>query len=430
MGNPESSSFVAPQISPVACCVHLNPIDLNCYNLLFQRPGDFNRNESRNMTHSSYSRRSSYCLLLLLLSSTFNLVIEASRLGHAIVIDKNRKKEQLPINQEFRPIKSNNARNQTSKASATPTVSIGVDVHGNSVDLPLVGAGTWQYNDTIAYESVCKAIQAGYTFIDTAYGYRNQKGVGKAIQDCWFGTTNEEGARRSREDLFVMTKIPGGLNTSEVWEAHQQNLKDLGLDYVDHLMTHFPADWEKTVASPKARKEEWLALEAIYKTGQTRSIGVSHYCNRHLDDILEVATVIPSINQVEYHVGSQDIDIVMQYCAKHDITFMSFSPLCGPCELEPQDSLVHGDLVTEIASHYSRAQATDNNDVGSGVITGSQVALRYIVQQGIPVIPKSNTLSHIESNLDIFDFDLSQEDMVMLAFASNPAAEGGDCDVP
>jgi len=196
-----------------------------------------------------------------------------------------------------------------------------------------------------------------------------------------------------------MTKIRGSLNTSEVWEAHQQNLKDLGLDYVDHLMSPFPADWEQTVASLKVREEEWLDLKAIYKTGQTRSIGVSHYCTRHLDDILKVATVMPSINQVEYLVGSQDIDNVMQYCAEHSITFMSFSPLCGPCKYEPQDSLIRGDLVTEIASHYSRAQAT--NDARSGAITGSQVALRYIVQQGTPVIPKSNTLTHIKSNLDI-----------------------------
>jgi diketogulonate reductase-like aldo/keto reductase len=75
-----------------------------------------------------------------------------------------------------------------------------MDVHGEPVLLPLVGAGTWQYNETIAYESVCKAFLAGYTFVDTAFGYRNQRGVGKAIQDCWQG---------ERKDLFVMTKIPG-----------------------------------------------------------------------------------------------------------------------------------------------------------------------------------------------------------------------------
>jgi diketogulonate reductase-like aldo/keto reductase len=292
-------------------------------------------------------------------------------------------------------------------ASLIPFATIGSDIHGNAVELPLIGAGTWQYNNTITYQSVCQAFEAGYTFVDTALGYGNQKGVGLAIRDCWQG---------KRDDLFVMTKIPGGLNASQVLGAHHQNLLELGLEYVDHLMTHFPADWKETVSSPAARQEEWLALEAIYYSGQARSIGVSHYCEQHLNDIMEVASIVPSINQVEYHVGSQDIDHVMEYCDRLDITFMSFSPLCGPCDYEPEDSLIHGNLVSEIASKYN--------------VSGSQVALRYIVQQGIPVIPKSNSLEHIQSNLDIFGFLLSDEDMARLSAATKPEAQDGDCDVP
>lgn len=358
-----------------------------------------------------------YCVLLVLFGLVSIHATQATRLGsHEVIIE----------NSEGFLNGKNRDSSITADAAAIPTIAIALDVYGNSVDLPLVGAGSWQYNDTIAYESVCKAIQAGYTFIDTAWGYKNQKGVGKALQDCWFGKG------KSREDLFLMTKIPGGLNTSEVWEAHQQNLKDLQLEYVDHLMTHFPADWKETVASPEARQEEWMALEFIYRTGQSRSIGVSHYCPQHLEDILKVATVMPSINQVEYHVGSQDIDHVMKYCAEHNITFMSFSPLCGPCEYEPEDSLIHGDLVTKIASHYSRSSSHLRLEypADEASVTGSQVALRYIVQQGIPVIPKSNTLSHIVSNRNIFDFQLTKEDMNTLASATQPAAEGGDCDVP
>jgi diketogulonate reductase-like aldo/keto reductase len=245
--------------------------------------------------------------------------------------------------------------------------------------------------------------------VDTAFGYRNQKGVGTAIQDCWTS---------SRENLFVLTKIPGGLNASQVHAAHRQNLLELQLDYVDHLMTHFPSDWDMTVASKEARQEEWLALEEIYKSGEARSIGMSHYCPQHIQDILEVATVLPAINQVEYHVGSQDVDNVRELCHTYGITFMSFSPLCGPCELErPEDSLIDGVLVSEIASHYEG-------------VSPSQVALRYIVQQGIPVIPKSNTAAHIKSNADIFGFNLMEEDMATLAAANKPSAETGDCDVP
>jgi diketogulonate reductase-like aldo/keto reductase len=305
-------------------------------------------------------------------------------------------------------------------ASATeieiPFRTIGVDNSGANVDMPLLGAGTWQYNDTIAYQSVCHALDAGYTFIDTAFGYGNQKGVGKAIQDCWKG---------KREDLFVMTKIPGGLGTQAVLAAHKQNLWELQLDYVDHLMTHFPADWAVTPAkaSPEMRQEEWLALEAIYRTGEARSIGLSHYCPQHIDDVLEVSSIAPSINQVEYHVGSGDIDIVKQKCREHEITFMSFSPLCGPCQYDPKDSLINGELVTEIATQYN--------------VTGSQVSLRFIVQQALQkdnyvggVIPKSNNPDHIASNMDIFSFELSALDMERLAAATSPEAEGGDCGVP
>ena len=175
------------------------------------------------------------------------------------------------------------------------------------------------------------------------------------------------------------------------------------------------------------RQEEWLALESIYKTGAVRSIGVSHYCSQHIDDILEVATVMPTVNQVEYHVGSGDIDHVMEKCRENKIWFMSFSPLCGPCHYKPADSLIDGDLVTSIAEKYN--------------VTGSQVSLRWIVQQAIPgapgaldyvagVIPKSDSVSHIEENIDLFGFELSLEDMDMLTAATTPRATGGDCSIP
>ena len=298
-------------------------------------------------------------------------------------------------------------------AASIQSITIGIDVDGLAVEMPLLGAGTWQYNDTIAYQSVCQAFEAGYTFVDTAFGYGNQKGVGLAIRDCWKGT---------REQLFVMTKIPGGLNSSQVYAAHQQNLMLLGLDYVDHLMTHFPADWAATKSSPKLRQQEWLALEKLYESGQARSIGISHYCPRHIDDILEVATIKPSINQVEYHVGSQDIDGVIEKCEQEGIYFMSFSPLCGPCQYEPQDSLTSGTLVSEIGKNYDKS--------------GSQVSLRFIVQQALQgkhvggVIPKSNTMKHIRSNMEIFDFELSENDMARLQAATKPPAEAGDCNVP
>lgn len=221
-----------------------------------------------------------------------------------------------------------------------------------------------------------------------------------------------------------MTKIPGGLTTAEVQDAHRKNMKELQLDYVDHLMTHYPADWASTPSrsSPQRRQEQWKALEAIYKAGEARSIGVSHYCSNHIDDVLAVASVRPTINQVEYHVGSQDVDNVIDKCAKEKIFFQSFSPLCGPCEYQPEDSLINGKLVSGIASKHN--------------VTGAQVSLRFIVQEALSgeyiagVIPKSDTAEHLASNIDLFSFELSDDEMASLAKAIKPAGEPGDCDVP
>jgi diketogulonate reductase-like aldo/keto reductase len=147
-----------------------------------------------------------------------------------------------------------------------------------------------------------------------------------------------------------------------------------------------------------------------------------------LDDVMEVATVTPSINQVEYHVGSGDLNRVIAKCQALGTYFMSYSPLCGPCHYKASDSLIDGDLVTQVASHYAN-------------VTGSQVSLRWIVQQAIPgapgykpfvagVIPKSDTAAHIASNLDLFGFELTQYDMDTLTGAYKPAGSEGDCGCP
>jgi diketogulonate reductase-like aldo/keto reductase len=217
------------------------------------------------------------------------------------------------------------------------------------------------------------------------------------------------------------TKIPGGLTHQQALGAHHENMLELNLEYVDHLMTHYPADWDATpAASSKARRqEEWQALEEIYYSGKARSIGISHFCSRHIDDIMEIATITPSINQVEYHVGSGDVDDVLETCRQYNITFMSFSPLCGPCQYENKthDSLITGDLVTEIGHKHD--------------VSGAQVSLRFIVQQALAnnsvmgaVIPKSNQMEHIRSNMDLFSFQLDDNDMDRLHEATKPAAEG------
>jgi diketogulonate reductase-like aldo/keto reductase len=309
-----------------------------------------------------------------------------------------------------------------------PTIPIGVDTTGTTVMEPLVGVGTSRFKDHEAYESVCKAFLAGYTMVDIAWSYKNQQGVGRAIRDCWM----KRG--RKRTDLFVMTKVPGGLTREQVWIYHTKNLVDLGLSYVDHLMVHFPGDkHHPEQSSRETRQKEWNALQEIYASGQTRSIGVSHYCSQHLDDVVDVSdTVKPSVNQVGYHVGyGNSMDDLIQKCRQHNITFVSYSPLCGNCDAVNETiSLTGGELVNEIAANYEN-------------VTGAQVSLRFIVQQALEeanmtggmggVIPRSNSLEHLRQNLDLFTFELSETEMQRLHDSNEPAPhvyEIDDCDVP
>ena len=161
------------------------------------------------------------------------------------------------------------------------------------------------------------------------------------------------------------------------------------------------------------------------RKGKARAIGVSHFCSRHLKDIYEIATIKPAVNQVEFHVGMGSAgvnatDVTHEFCTKHGITYTSFSALCGPCKTK---ELLTGKLVTSIGRKYGK--------------TGAQVALKWQVQQGIPVIPKSSNPKHLAENLDLFSWQLSQKDMDVLSAATSPAVAGGgdgrtsgDCAAP
>eukprot|EP00038_Savillea_parva_P006095 m.161630 g.161630 ORF g.161630 m.161630 type:complete len:312 (-) comp12099_c0_seq1:100-1035(-) len=298
-------------------------------------------------------------------------------------------------------------------ASVTP-LPIPTKTIAPGVELPMAGLGTWQYNTSEAYNATLMALQLGYTHIDTALGYNNQEGVGQAIID----------SGRERSSFFITSKIPGGLNYSDATTTLEQALQQLKLDYVDLMLIHFPASWSG-VGGPAARVSEWKALEDFHKAGKAKAIGVSHYCPRHLKDIMAVATVPIAVNQVQYHVGmgSETANATddKAFCDANNITYESFSPLCGPCNtLE----LITGPLVTGIGKKYNK--------------TGAQVSLKWIAQQGIPVIPKTDKKEHMLENVDLFDWTLSDEDMATLTKSTTPPVAGnagppptsGDCDVP
>lgn len=299
----------------------------------------------------------------------------------------------------------------------TPRKFVGLDVHGAPVFLPMVGIGTWQYNSSYAGEAVKTAFSLGYEHVDTAFDYDNQVGIGEALK----------ATGKKRSSYFITTKIPGGLNATTAVTNFKTNLEQLQTPYVDLLLVHFPATMDAAASGGKAgRQAEWKVLEQFYLSGHARAIGVSHYCERQLEDLFEIATVRPMVNQVQYHVGmgAPTTDGVnatddKSFNEHHGVLYQSFSPLCGPCGTT---ELIDGDLVTSIAAKYAGADGSN--------VTGAQVSLKWQVQQGIPVIPKAHDVEFQRQNLDLFSWELSAEDMKELSAATSPAVAGGDAGPP
>jgi len=302
-----------------------------------------------------------------------------------------------------------------------PTVEIAKGVH-----LPLVGLGTWLYNDTVAYDACKSALAMGYPHIDTAFGYSNGVGLGKCIKEH-FASTGKD-----RSSLFVTSKVMGGVPGADnhtMAELALINLDQLQLDYVDLLLLHYPcvpsADGKSCNGGKAGRQEQWKSIEALVVMGKARAIGVSHYCPHHLKDVFEIMTVKPAVNQVQYHVGMghavTNATDGKAFDKENGILYQSFSPLCGPCDAAGKKALLDGPLVTAIGAKHNK--------------TGAQVSLKWQVQQGIPVIPKSGSAKHQFENLDLFgDWVISDDDMTALTSATYPpvfagpsATDSGDC---
>lgn len=257
------------------------------------------------------------------------------------------------------------------------------------------------------------ALGMGATLIDTAHMYGNQVGVAKGIKK----------SGKSPSSLFISTKVPGGLGTKGTIAAHEQNLKELGVETVDLLLTHFPCAFDNSTTSgyahcsKAARQATWVGLESMYSAGKARAIGVSHYCQQHLQDILDIKSpsINISVNQQEWHVGmGADPEGVVSFCRKHGISYQSFSSLCGPCGKAMHMDLINGPLVSGIAMAHG--------------VSGAQVSLKWLVQMGSPVVPKSSNPIHLREDLDLWHdeigkpgrFTLTTDEMARLTAATSP----------
>ncbi|MEY9979771.1 aldo/keto reductase [Lysinibacillus sp. RC79] len=251
----------------------------------------------------------------------------------------------------------------------------------NSLEMPLIGYGVFRVpeGDDLA-EAVKTAIARGYRSIDTAQVYRNEESVGRGIR-----AAIDEGLV-TREELFVTSKVwNDGLSYEETLAAYDSSLEKLGLDYLDLYLVHWPGIDTNYV-------DVYKALEKIYQDGRVRSIGVSNFHVHHLENLLKETSVIPVINQIEFHPHLTQEE-VRAYCKEKGIQVEAWSPLMN-------GSLLEESLIQQLASKYGK--------------TPAQIVLRYDVQHGVVTIPKTMTPARMTENLTVFDFALTEEEMAQL----------------
>ncbi|WP_405774248.1 aldo/keto reductase [Streptomyces sp. NBC_01538] len=260
----------------------------------------------------------------------------------------------------------------------------------NGVEMPQLGFGVWQVPDDEAERAVATALETGYRSIDTAAIYGNEEGTGKAIAVSGV----------AREDLFVTTKL---WNSDQGYEstlrAFDTSLEKLGLEYVDLYLIHWPQPAKDKYV------DTYKALEKLAADGRARSIGVSNFLPEHLDRLLAETSVIPAVNQIELHPHLQQ-HAAREYHAEQGIATEAWSPLGSG------KGLLEVPAIVAIAQKHGR--------------TPAQIVLRWHLQLGNVVIPKSVTPSRIKENIEVFDFSLDTEDLAAISALNEDRRTGPD----
>ena len=243
----------------------------------------------------------------------------------------------------------------------------------NGLTMPYLGFGVYQVNEGNEVENAVKfALETGYRSIDTATVYGNELGVGTAIKESGI----------AREDIFLTTKVwNDDLRKKRTLKAFEESLEKLQTDYVDLYLVHWP------VAG--FYKEAWQAMEEIYASGRAKAIGVSNFLVHHLEDILSDGKVVPAVNQIEFHPYLVQPEL-LKFCQSNQIQVEAWSPLM-------QGHIVSVPTINDMAKKYNKSEA--------------QIVLRWDLQHDVVTIPKSVNPKRIIENMQIFDFELSQEDM-------------------
>ena len=247
----------------------------------------------------------------------------------------------------------------------------------NDLSIPIVGYGVYKIDDhDECVQSVLDAIEVGYRLIDTAQLYVNEEAVGEAIRK----------SDVPRKELFVITKVwPDNAGYDQAKKSIQDSIQKLGLDYVDCIMIHQPfGDYYGT----------YRVLEELYEQGVIKSVGVSNFYPYRLIDLIHFNNVVPVINQVEAHVFAQRLD-EKEFMDEHNIVMQAWSPLA-----RGQNNLFKHELLTKIGNNYNK--------------TPAQIALKYLVQNKIAIIPKTIRKERMKENIDLFDFNLTDDELAQI----------------
>jgi len=246
----------------------------------------------------------------------------------------------------------------------------------NGVQMPYFGLGVYLSKDgSEVINAVKEALNHGYRHIDTASVYDNEEGVGKGIQE----------SNVDRKDVFLVSKV---WNTDQGYDttlkAFDASLERLGTDYLDLYLIHWPKG--------ELSKETWKALEKLYKEKRVHAIGVSNFLQHHLEDLLTSAEIVPMVNQMEFHPYLVQQDLI-DFCNSKGIQYEAWSPMM-------QGNIFDLDIMKDLAAKYNK--------------TIAQIVLRWDLQKGVVTIPKSSKKERIIANSDLFDFELSEQDMQLL----------------
>ena len=249
----------------------------------------------------------------------------------------------------------------------------------NDYKFPLLGLGTFRAREDEAQRAIEYALEAGYKAIDTAYIYSNEKTIGKTLK----------AQNINRSDIYLTSKLWNNIDTKKgAKEAFERTCDDLGTDYLDLYLIHWPGSYERNA-------RVWATLEELYLDGRIKAIGISNFNPHHINHLLSNSDIVPMVNQVECHIKLQN-HFLQQFCAENRIYLQAYAPLMSAQFKE----ITENPTLEEVGKKHDKSAA--------------QIALKWLVTRDIIALPKSSNKARLLQNIDIFDFDLSDEDMFTL----------------